>query len=176
MAGNAIAPPDLSWPAAFEKEAVRLREAFGGSALRIEHVGSTAVPGLAARPVIDIQVSVADLALLAEWRERLEQLDYVYSPQRDDGSYPFFHRPERSPHDFHLHLCEIGSPEERWNLAFRDYLRVHSDVRDAYADEKRRLARLHDDLSHDSRAAHAAAKSDFIDQVVRRALNEGYGR
>ena len=176
MARIQIVDADPGWPRQFEKEALRLRESLGSAALRIDHVGSTAVPGLAAKPVIDIQVSVRSLDPLSEWASLLSPLGFHHLPSPDDGSYPFFHRPAIWPHDTHLHLCGENSPEERWNLAFRDYLRAHPQVRDAYEVEKRRLAALHDADDPAAREAYADAKSGFIDEVVRRALNEGYGR
>ncbi len=176
MGAIEIAEPDPAWPSIFESEAQRVARAIGDLARRIEHVGSTSVPGLAAKPVIDIQISVDTITPLRAWCDRLARLDYVHVPHEDDRSYPFFHKPATWPHDFHIHLCELASPEERWNLAFRDYLRAHPETRDAYAAEKRRLAAQHDDGSFDARNAYAAAKGAFIDGVVRRALNEGYGR
>ncbi|HEV3139037.1 MAG TPA: GrpB family protein, partial [Vicinamibacterales bacterium] len=118
-----LLPYDSRWPAAFDAEAVRLRGALGPLALRIEHNGSTAVPGIAAKPVIDIQISVARLQPLAPYRDRLQPIGYVHVPHQDDSFCPFFHRPARWPHSHHVHLVEAGGAEERRTLAFRDYLR-----------------------------------------------------
>ena len=90
--GIEIVPYDSSWPAAFETEAARLRSALWGVALRIEHHGSTAIPGLSAKPIIDIQVSVATLQPAATYRDGLQAQGYVHVPHADDARCPFFHR------------------------------------------------------------------------------------
>jgi len=127
-----VVPYDPGWPAAFEAEAVRLRAALGPLALRIDHNGSTSIPGLAAKPIIDIQVSVAALQPLAAHRERLETAGYVHVPHPDDSFCPFFHRPLEWPHSHHVHLVQAGGVEERRTLAFRDYLRDHNAAAGEY--------------------------------------------
>src|SRR5215471_12195707 len=134
-----IAPYDPAWPAAFAAERDRLAAVLGDLAIRIDHHGSTAVPGLAAKPVIDIQISVADLGPLAEYAARLARLGYVHVPHPDDAFCPFFHRPAAWPHTHHVHLVESGGIEERRTLAFRDYLREHSDAAREYEALKKRL-------------------------------------
>jgi GrpB-like predicted nucleotidyltransferase (UPF0157 family) len=101
---------------------------LGPLAIRIDHNGSTAISGLSAKPIIDIQVSVASLQQLGICGERLGTLGYVHVPHPDDSFCPFFHRPRQWPHSHHVHLVEAGGVEERRTLAFRDYLREHSDV------------------------------------------------
>jgi len=167
---------DPGWPSAFEAEAVRLRCALGGFALRIEHNGSTSVPGLAAKPVIDIQVSVASLHPLKEYDDRLQTLAYVHVPHADDSSCPFFHRPQQWPHSHHVHLVESGGAEERRTLAFRDYLREHSSAAREYESLKRDLVRTMGSASDESREAYARAKTDFIERIVSIALGGGYPR
>ena len=131
---------DPHWPAAFEAEANCLLNALGALALRIDHNGSTSIPGLGAKPIIDIQISVVALRPLAEYEERLGTLGYVHVAHPDDSFCPFFHRPRRWPHTHHVHLVEAGGAEERRTLAFRDYLRDHPDVAREYEDLKRDLA------------------------------------
>src|SRR5690242_10267094 len=120
-----IVPYDPTWPAAFEAERKRIAESLGALALRIEHNGSTAVPGLAAKPVIDIQVSVARLRPIEQYRPALEQLGYQHLPHPDDAFAPFFYRPAEWPHTHHVHVVEAGSAEEERTLAFRDFLRAN---------------------------------------------------
>ena len=171
-----IVPYDSAWPGLFEAEAKRIGEALGGAALRIDHVGSTAVPGLAAKPVIDIQVSVRGLHPLEPHLRPLLALGYTHVPHPDDATYPFLHRPSVWPHSHHIPLCESGSQEERRHIAFRDFLREHPEAAAAYAGEKRRLAAEFRSTSFESRNAYAGAKSAFIAPIIERALALGYPR
>jgi GrpB-like predicted nucleotidyltransferase (UPF0157 family) len=169
-------PYDRGWPGAFEAEARRIASALGPALVRIDHVGSTAVPGLAAKPVIDIQVSVRALHPLEPHLLPLIAIGYTHVPHPDDAVYPFLHRPSSWPHSHHAHLCEAGGSEERRHLAFRDFLREHPQEAAAYADEKRRLALLFSSGSFESRNAYAEAKSAFILPAILRALGLGYPR
>ena len=135
-----IVPYDPRWPLAFAAEAVRLREALGPLALRIEHNGSTSIPGLAAKPIVDIQISVALLQPIAAFGTPLRAIGYVHLPDPDDSFCPFFHRPSQWPHTHHVHVVQLGGAEERRTLAFRDYLREHGDTAREYEQFKRDLA------------------------------------
>jgi len=108
-----IVPYDPCWPVAFEAEAARLRAALKTVALRIDHHGSTAIPGLSAKAIIDIQVSVAALQPLSAYGERLEGIGYVHVPHADDSFCPFFHRPMQWPHSHHVHVVERGGRVSR---------------------------------------------------------------
>jgi GrpB-like predicted nucleotidyltransferase (UPF0157 family) len=166
---------DPAWPAAFEAEADALRQALDGLAVSIEHVGSTAIPGLAAKPVIDIQVSVLSLQPMIQYLDALAPLDYTHVPLGEfDLVYPYFEKPSTWPHSHHLHLCKVGSVEERAHLAFRDYLRTHPDVADRYVELKRRLAAQFDGVTLGSRERYSLSKSAFVDGVLAKALSEGY--
>lgn len=171
-----IVPYDSGWPAAFEAEAVRLRGALGLLALRIDHHGSTSIPGLGAKPIIDIQVSVEALQPLRAYGAPLEAIGYVHVPHADDAFSPFFHRPVDWPHTHHVHVVERGGLEERRTLAFRDYLREnHGDARE-YERLKKNLAAQSLASDPESREAYARAKADFIERVVGLALTKGYPR
>lgn len=164
---------DAGWPSRFENEARRLRAALGPRALRIEHVGSTAVPGLVAKPVIDIQVSVATLDDAAAFDEALEALDYthvVHDPEFD-RMYPFFAKPLAWPRTHHLHLCVVGSREELRHLAFRDHLRAHPEAARDYVELKRRLAALHGGHDEAARERYSMAKTEFVTAIERRLLD-----
>ena len=161
---------DPRWPHQFEAERARIGRALGALALRIDHNGSTAVPGLAAKPIIDIQISVARLEAIATYADRLAPLGYVHMPHEDDAVCPFFHRPAQWPHTHHVHLVEAGGDEERRTLAFRDYLREHEPVAREYETLKRALAGTFGEHDAASRDAYANAKGDFIAGVVRLAL------
>ena len=169
-----VVPYDPGWPAAFESEAVRLRTALGTLALRIDHNGSTAVPGLSAKPIIDIQVSVAVLHPIATYGERLQAIGYVHVPDPDDSFCPFFHRPLHWPHSHHVHVVEHGGAEERRTLAFRDYLRRNAGSSREYEQLKLDLVRQLGATNRESREAYARAKTDFIERVVAMALRSGY--
>src|SRR6187397_1052312 len=103
----------------FAAEKARLERALGTLAQRIDHHGSTAVPGLAAKPIIDIQISVASLQQLDIFVAPLSLLGYVHLPHADDARCPFFHRPADWPHTYHVHLVEAGGEDEARTLAFR---------------------------------------------------------
>jgi GrpB-like predicted nucleotidyltransferase (UPF0157 family) len=170
QSGIEIVPYDPRWPAAFQAEALRLRHALGSLALRIDHNGSTAVPGLAAKPVIDIQVSVASLRPLAAYCGPLEDIGYAHVPHPDDSFCPFFHRPSLWPHTHHVHVVEAGGDEERRTLAFRDYLCDHDDAAREYEELKRELAlRVRGMMDPEAHEAYARAKTDFIERIVKRA-------
>ena len=171
-----IVPYDAEWPLRFEAERERIAVALGPLALRIEHNGSTSVPGLAAKPVIDIQISVAVLHPVDAYALRLTALGYIHVPHADDACCPFFHRPRRWPHTHHVHVVRAGGTEERRTLAFRDYLRAHKSIAQKYEALKRRLASQCNAEEFASRQAYADAKGEFIEDVIARALAAGYPR
>ncbi|MFN7573407.1 MAG: GrpB family protein [Betaproteobacteria bacterium] len=172
-----IAPYDPAWAESFAAEAGRIREFFGVDVQRIEHVGSTSVPGLAAKPVIDIQVSVPSLERREVHYQRLRELGYTHFPLGDfDFVYPFFKLPATWPSTHHVHLCEGGSEQERDHLAFRDYLRRHPTVAAEYVALKLRLAAAHDGLTMESQESYSLAKTEFIRRVLRASVREGLAR
>lgn len=163
---------DPAWPARFAAEAHVLRTALGERALRIEHVGSTAVPGLVAKPVVDIQVSVARLDDPAAFDEALGAAGYthiVHDPGFD-RIYPFFAKPLGWPRTHHVHLCVVGSREEARHLAFRDHLRTHPEVARDYVRLKQQLAAVHGGHDEAARERYSLAKTDFVTAIECRAL------
>ena len=165
-----ISEYDANWPVLFEHEAHRLRAGLGPVALRIEHVGSTSVPGLAAKPVIDIQVSVTSLVPHGRYVDSMAALGYRHVAMGDfDFVYPFFHKPAELPSTHHVHLCEAGGALERKHLVFRDYLRAHPQVAVQYEALKRELARTHDVSTQQSMEAYSLGKSEFVAHVLRAA-------
>jgi GrpB-like predicted nucleotidyltransferase (UPF0157 family) len=158
-----VEPPDERWAEEFRSRADALREGLGEVARRIDHVGSTAVPGLDAKPTIDIQVSVADLEDLQSFRRPLERLGYTFHERSlEEVEHRFFSALGRVAH---IHVCPSGSRWEREHLLFRDFLRTHPDVAGRYSGLKHSLAREHPE----DREAYAEAKSAFIDQVMTEA-------
>jgi GrpB-like predicted nucleotidyltransferase (UPF0157 family) len=170
-----IEPYDVAWPMMFETEAVLLRSALGSMALRIEHVGSTSVTGLPAKPVIDIQVSLPSLEPFAQCIEMLEGLGYKHVPLGDfDRVYPFFAKPAEWPSTHHVHLCVAGGEQEAKHLTFRDYLRREPTVASEYVKLKRSLAAVNHGATLESRERYSLAKSEFVHMVLERAVSEGY--
>lgn len=150
---------DAEWPKQFEAEAARLKEGLGDVAVRIEHVGSTSVPGLAAKPNVDIQVSVPDVYAREDYFPVLFDLGYEHVPDPEFPDYPFFGWPSaKVPRTFNLHVCQAGTEMEQRHLRFRDRLRSDPVARDEYATLKREIAlRRGNDIE-----AYNADKDAFI--------------
>jgi GrpB-like predicted nucleotidyltransferase (UPF0157 family) len=162
---------DDAWPDRFEQERLLLQQAIGRWVVgSIEHIGSTAVPGLAAKPVIDIMVGVESLDASRPALPVLEALGYCYAPYRAESMH-WFCKPSLAVRTHHLHLVPLGSRLWVERLAFRDYLRAHRDVASEYAELKRRLAEQY----RFDRDAYTDAKSEFISRIVERALTEWNG-
>ena len=159
-----IVPYDPRWPERFRKLGTALREALGEMALRIDHVGSTAVPGLAAKPIIDVQISVAALEPLHTYRIPLEKAGFVFCAGNPDLSKRYFREPPGDRRT-HIHVRCRGSWSEQGALLFRDYLRVHEDDARAYAVLKYRLAEEY----RDDRATYTEGKASFIWEIMVRA-------
>ena len=161
---------DPRWPSLFEQEARRLRSVLDPCLIvGLEHFGSTSIPGLSAKPIIDILIAVRSLIdAEASFVAALRKLDYVYwadNPKKDrmflvKGMPPFGSR-----RSHHVHVTERHG--EMWQrLAFRDYLRVHPEEAAAYAELKRRLALEY----RTDREAYTEAKSAYVEAVMRKAV------
>jgi Uncharacterized conserved protein len=159
-----IAPYDADWPKQFRHLAEGMRQAFGPVAIRIDHIGSTAIPGLAAKPIIDIQVSVADFEPLDLYRLPLEELGYVFRAQNPELTKRYFRESPGSPRT-HVHVRRAGSWAEQFSLLFRDYLRLHTEEAQRYEQIKRDLA----DQYRDDRHGYTDAKQPFIWELMGRA-------
>jgi GrpB-like predicted nucleotidyltransferase (UPF0157 family) len=159
-----VVPYDPEWPALFREQAERLREALGGVALRIDHIGSTSVPGLAAKPVIDVQISVAALEPVDAFRVPLERLGYVFRAENADRTKRYFREPPGTRRT-HVHVRRHGSWSEQWALLFRDFLRAHPEVAERYAALKRQLAQRY----RNERDAYVEAKTPFFWETIAQA-------
>jgi GrpB-like predicted nucleotidyltransferase (UPF0157 family) len=159
-----VVPYDPAWPARFAELGRELRAGLGAVALRIDHIGSTSVPGLAAKPIIDIQISVADFEPLAAYRLPLEQLGYVYRADNPERTKRYFREPSGRRRT-HVHVRRAGSFSEQWALLFRDYLRAHAEVAAEYAAVKQRLALQF----RDDRRAYVDAKGPLLWEIIRKA-------
>ncbi len=151
-----------TWATRFETEQRRIAAALGSGARRIEHVGSTAVPGLAAKPIVDIMVTVDDPYDETGYREPLEDAGYVLRV-REPG-HRMFRTPER---DVHVHIWASGGADERRHLVFRDRLRSDAADRTEYERTKRSLAGRYRDMNH-----YAQAKMAVIESIMARATAE----
>jgi GrpB-like predicted nucleotidyltransferase (UPF0157 family) len=145
-----IMPYQESWPHEFRKIAIELRNALGKLALRIDHIGSTSVPGLAAKNVIDIQVTVAELseevnrAMKSIGYSRVGDINRDHRPAQAGGSEAdwekWYYRQQPGRRPAHIHMRVLGRLNQHYPLLFRDYLRTHPATAEAYAELKRRLA------------------------------------
>jgi GrpB-like predicted nucleotidyltransferase (UPF0157 family) len=158
---------DPDWPKKFETHARRIAGALGRAALRIEHVGSTSVPGLAAKPVVDILVVVPDSADESAYLPRLEAAGYVLRVREPEWNE---HRMLRTPErDAHVHVYSAGCTEVGRVLAFRDRLRRNREDRRRYERLKRELAAKEWPDMND----YAAAKTEVIESVIAAGRAEG---
>lgn len=159
---------DPNWPTLFEQERTRIEDALGSFALAIEHVGSTAVPDLPSKPIIDLLVGVPSLeGAMARYIEPIEALGYNYVPEYASWlpGELFFRKGPPGPWTHHLHLMEPSHPRWETMLVFRDYLRAHPEAARAYADVKRALAAL----SKDDIKTYRNGKSTFVEATTAKA-------
>lgn len=164
---------DKHWPGIYNLEKEKILAAIGDKVQAIEHIGSTAVVGLAAKPVIDIIVAIKDFSLTRKLIEPLQLIGYTYVPEYEINlpDRRFFHRgPSETTgainKHFHLHIVEEGGNFWVTHILFRDYLRSHTEVAEKYAVLKKSLAVTSDgDIN-----AYCSAKNDFIKNVIRLAL------
>jgi GrpB-like predicted nucleotidyltransferase (UPF0157 family) len=162
-----IVPYDPTWPSQFVEERALFVETIdrwiaGG----IEHIGSTAIPGTPAKPVIDIMVGVESLDASRPALPKLAEIGYMYFPYRPDVMH-WFCKPSPAFRTHHLHLVPIGSRLWIERLAFRDYLRANPSKVSEYAELKRRLA-----IQYEwDREAYTDAKGPFIESILKLALD-----
>lgn len=163
-----VADYDPGWPAVFEELARPVREAVADLGADVEHVGSTSVPGLAAKPIIDIDVAVPAASDVPAAIERLRALGYVYQGEKGiRGRHAFLWPPQTVRH--HVYVVVSGSPPHADHLIFRDHLRAHPEVGVKYAELKRELAGRH----RDDQLAYTEAKDAFVADVLRSARGAG---
>jgi len=158
-----VVPYDPAWPARFQSWRTLLATSLATTAARIEHVGSTAVPGLPAKPVIDIQVSVLNPDLESTYVSPIESLGVQLRSR--DREHRFFRPFSGLPRGIQVHVCATGSRWERKHLLFRDYLRSSDVARDAYLAAKLEAA----ERWRDDRVAYADAKTEVIQRLMTNA-------
>src|SRR5205823_5671 len=155
---------DEDWPLHFEQIAQPVRRVVADLGAQVEHVGSTAVPGLAAKPIIDIDVVVGAAEDVPAAIERLRSLGYVYQGNKGIAGREAFMWP-RGARPHHLYVVVQGSPPYLDHVEFRDYLRDHPEVASAYAALKSTLAERHGD----DRLGYTDAKEELVAGVLRAA-------
>jgi GrpB-like predicted nucleotidyltransferase (UPF0157 family) len=154
---------DPAWPERFRREEARIRSSLGEAALSVEHIGSTSVPGLAAKPIVDVLLVVEDSGDEPSYLPALEAAGYVLRVREPDfDEHRMFRTPEK---DVHLHVFSAGSPEIERYLLLRDHLRENEEDRELYARTKRELAgRDWPSMQH-----YAEAKTGVIEGIIARA-------
>jgi GrpB-like predicted nucleotidyltransferase (UPF0157 family) len=170
---------DPAWPGQFEELRQALAGGLGDVAQRIEHVGSTSVPGLTAKPILDIDIVIESRAILPAAIERLAMLGYEHQGDLDvDGREAFRSRgaptvhPPRTWPAHHLYVCARDNRELRRHLTFRDWLRSHDEDATSYGRLKRELARrFPNDMDE-----YCEAKTDFVEGILARAHKQGSTR
>ena len=155
---------DAHWPALFAAERQRIRAECGTLPLRLEHVGGTAIPGMCAKPVLDMVAGRPPETPAEEYGASLTRAGYEHRGEQDVPGRQFFRRGQ--PRAYHLHLVEEGGPLWRDYLAFRDYLCAHPDAACQFADLKRALA----ERFPRDREAYINAKSTGVQEILRLAM------
>ena len=162
---------DSKWPRIFEAEKLNILGVTAGLVIAVEHIGSTSVPGLGAKPIVDI---MAGVHTLDEGRQTIgpltTQLGYEYAPEFevDMPDRLYFHKHPPVGDQFHLHMVETTGEFWERHLLFRDYLRAHPETAQDYEQLKRRLA----EEFRTNREAYTDAKSDFIQSIETKARAE----
>ena len=161
---------DSQWPSLFEQEKERLMATVVSYLPMVEHIGSTAVPGLAAKPVIDIGIGIRSLEDVSTLTPFIEKIDYVYEPALEQllPERRFFWRGTPAIHTYHLHLAEADQPVLVRPLQFRDYLRKHPDEAAEYGALKKQLAKS----CGQDMEAYVTGKTAFIESVMLRIEKE----
>jgi GrpB-like predicted nucleotidyltransferase (UPF0157 family) len=152
---------DPQWPVIFNKLKINVLTVLGNLPVTIEHVGSTSVPGLAAKPVIDMDIVVKSSEDIPETIQRLATLGYVHEGDLGITGREAFSAPEGYP-GHHLYLCTQDSRKLHRHLVFRDYLRQHPEVAAEYGKLKKGLAQKY----RDDREGYTEAKTEFIENIL----------
>ena len=134
-----LQPYSEEWPVLFQNTAINIRKSLGDTAVRIDHIGSTSIPNLAAKPVIDIQISVKSFEPIEDFLYPLQELGYIYRKDNPDKAKRYF-REKPGDRRTHIHVRKLGSWHQQFSLLFRDYLRTHPIESKLYENENIRPA------------------------------------
>lgn len=159
------------WPHMYEQEKSRIQDAIGEYLIDIQHVGSTAIPGLSAKPIIDIMPVIRNISLVEQCVKPLEALDYLYKGELGIPGRHYFSKPIDSSQTgrlYHLHMVEKGHDQWAMYQLFREYMLLHPESVREYDTLKRELA-----IQYGSdRAAYTEAKAPFIESIIRASVIE----
>lgn len=162
-----LVPHDTHWKELFNEEKTRLENALGDVALGIEHIGSTAISGLAAKPVIDIAVGIADMSQHEQAKSLLESAGWIWRPKFGDPAvHLVFAKGTDEVRTHYLHLMQFQGTSWNEKISFRDYLTSHDAERQEYEDLKRRAMGEH----ADDRKAYTAQKDEFVARIISEAM------
>ena len=158
------------WPALYEEEKAQILSLIGHKVVAIEHIGSTAVPGLGAKPIIDIMVAIHRLANAEECILPLQSAGYEYVPEYEDTlpERRYFRKGPSGARTHHVHMVELTSDFWWRHLLFRDFLRTHPEVAWQYYQLKKELAAKYSS----DHLGYTEAKTTFIESIITRALGE----
>lgn len=159
-----VVPYDPLWKNEFVRIGRRIREALKDTAVRIDHIGSTSIEGMAAKPIIDIQISVRSLEPVSLYQSRLEEIGFMYRSDNPDLTKRYFREAPGSKRT-HVHVREAGSWPEQFALLFRDYLRATPEDCRKYAETKYRLMESY----RNERERYVEGKEPIIWEIMKRA-------
>lgn len=162
-----VVPPDPAWQEEFQKESKQLALAMGENIVAIHHIGSTAIPGIYAKPVIDFLIEVKSITKTDARNGAMAAIGYEAMGEFGLSGRRYF-RKHRSPEirTHNVHTYEVGSPEISRHLAFRDYMIAHPDVAQQYSELKRHLAKQYPgDIE-----SYMDGKDEFVKSVEKKAL------
>ena len=158
-----LVPYQEEWKKLFDSEERLIRGALGETALAVEHIGSTSIPGIKAKPIIDIMVGIRDLSELEKAIPALEKIGYEYRGEQGIKGRPFFRKGTVTASTYHLSVVEHGGEIWRKHKGFRDYLLKHKDAARKYNELKRNLAAEF----KDDREAYTDGKTKFVEEILR---------
>lgn len=159
-----VVPYDSSWKEEFKSIGLEIRQALGELAIRIDHIGSTSIEGLDAKPIIDIQISIRSFEPIKIYKTKLENIGYVYRYDNPDLTKRYF-REKPGRKRIHIHIREFGSWSEQCSLLFRDYLRTNKDDCRKYAVVKYDLMKQY----RNERDRYVEGKEPIIWEIMSRA-------
>ena len=160
-----LTPYNPNWPDLYRQEARKIAQILGSEIILMHHIGSTAIPGIHAKPIINCLIEVEKIERIDSHNQALFSLGYEARGENGIPGRRYFFKSSTENHTHHLHAFEVGHPEITRHLDFRDYLRIHPEEAQAYSQLKQELAKK---FWHDS-IAYTDGKSEFIHRIDRQA-------